>query len=60
MADPWKYGKREKTKLVTVRLPLDVYEKLERNHSSVGEYLRKRITYDVRRKHGANKKKNQS
>lgn len=40
-----------KSKVVTLRLSEEVYEKLKRNHPNVSEYLRERITYDVLRSH---------
>jgi len=45
-----------KSRIVSIRLPLDVYETLEKRtrkgrHSGVPAYLRERITYDTRRKH---------
>ena len=46
----------KKSRIVSVRLPLDVYESLQQRtqkgrHVGVSEYLRERITYDTRRKH---------
>ncbi len=51
-------GKSSKTVVVGFRLPLDVYEVLQRrvngratHWGSVAEYLQERIIYDVRRVH---------
>jgi hypothetical protein len=37
--------------VISVRLSLDVYDKLRRLHPHVCAYLRERIEYDVTRKH---------
>jgi len=44
-------GEHRKSKIVTFRLDNEDYAKLKRNHPQVSEYLRERITYDIRRKH---------
>lgn len=58
-------GKSSKTRVVGFRLPLDVYEALERRVNgkdtrwgSVGEYLQERVIYDVRRPHAKGKSSN--
>lgn len=56
------HGTSSKTKIVAFRLPVDVYNVLQRridgartHWESVGEYLQDRIIYDVTRKHGGAK-----
>lgn len=41
----------QKSRIVSVRLPLDVYETLQKRHGNVSGYLRERITYDTKRAH---------
>jgi uncharacterized protein YozE (UPF0346 family) len=50
MARP-KKGEHRKSKIVTFRLEDAVFNKLKKNHPQVSDYLRKRVTYDVTRKH---------
>lgn len=52
-------GGSNSSKVIPVRLPNDVIETLERrikkgkgSSQGLSQYLRDRITYDVRRKHG--------
>jgi hypothetical protein len=47
----------DKTVVITVRLPNDVADILKRRaKGNISAYLRKRLVYDVTRKHGKNKK----
>lgn len=48
----------KKSRIVTVRLPLEVVQTIERRitgqkgrHSGISSYLRERITYDTMRRH---------
>jgi len=56
-------GTSSKTKLITFRLPNDVYEIILRRVTPTGHprtvssYIRDRTIYDVRRKHGTYKRK---
>lgn len=55
-------GKSTRTTVVTLRLPNDVVEKVKRRLSGTGypetvnSYLRKRIIYDINRKHARSSK----
>jgi predicted transcriptional regulator len=56
---PYKPSKSSKT--ITIRLSNEAYAKLERMHKKTGytphDYLKRRIEYDLTRKHGKAKKK---
>ncbi len=52
----------KKSRLVTVRLPLEVVQTIEKRitsskgrHSGISSYLRERITFDTMRQHGKRK-----
>jgi hypothetical protein len=49
------------SRIVSIRLPNEIYAKLERMHKRTGytihDFLKRRIEYDLTRKHGAKKKK---
>ncbi len=56
---PYKPSKSSKT--ITIRLSNEVYAKLERMHKKQGytihDFLKRRIEYDLTRKHGTSKTK---
>lgn len=57
-------GTSKKTKIITFRVPNEVYEALVRRNDqrtampiSVNNYVRNRVIYDATRKHGTSKRK---
>ena len=55
-------GTSKLTKVVSIRLPVDVYAILERRalalgrYNTVNSYLQRRLIYDITRKHGNGKR----
>lgn len=57
-------GKSSKSKVISLRLPTEVYTIIQKRingrrgyHDSVAGYVKDRIIYDTLRKHGEHKKK---